>query len=141
MCGLCSYTAYNVFYLCRMCHFTLSVSFYTLCVVLRSVCSFTLGVQFHTRCVVLHSLCSFTLTVQFYTQCAMLHFRSVQFYTQCVILQTVCNFHNWCPNKPQFTLFCCKIQFLLIYALFGVKFLLQKSCLCNKKKQISGMPR
>ena len=36
------------------------------------------------------------------------------------------------PNKPRFTLFCREIRFVLIYALLGVKFWLQKSCLCNK---------
>ena len=39
------------------------------------------------------------------------------------------------PNKPWFTLFCRKIWFFLIYKLFGVKFWLQKSCLCNKNNK------
>ena len=64
-------------------------------------------------------------------------------YTRCAVSHSLeqpsLPFFSWSwsaisvwPNKPQFTLFCREIRFVLIYALLGVKFGLQKSCLCNK---------
>ena len=52
----------------------------------------------------------------------------VCFYTQCVVLHTF--FVAW-PNKSWFTLFCREIRFV-IYAFFGVNFILRKFCLCKR---------
>ena len=93
---------------------------YTMCI---SFCTHPALSSFYTQWVISHTLCN--LCVFFFL---FLHKMSV-------FLHLVCSFRHFfiaLPNKFWFTLFCCKIHFFVIYAFFGVNFILRKFCLCKR---------
>ena len=102
--------------------------FYTICISLAEYVVFApSSVTQH-----LHSVCNFTHFVKFvYCVYFSFYFYTNQacFYTQCVVLHTF--FIAW-PNISWFTLFCSEIRFFVIYAFFGVNFIIWKFCPCKR---------
>ena len=111
----------NLSFLYTVYFYTNQVQYYAQFPVLHSVCSFTLSVYFYTRCVVYeHALSNFTLNVQFYNQCVVLQsvlvLHCVQFYTQCVVLHTVynltaCTFTRVCDFTLSVQYFQCQTHY------------------------------
>ena len=75
----------------------------------------------YTQCVISHTLCNLCVLFYFYTN-------QVCFYTQCVVLQT---FLLLGPINLDLRYFVAKSVFV-IYAFFGVNFILRKFCLCKR---------
>ena len=75
----------------------------------------------YTQCVISHTLCNLCVLFYFYTN-------QVCFYTQCVVLHT---FLLLGPINLDLRYFVAKSVFV-IYAFFGVNFILRKFCLCKR---------
>ena len=84
----------------------------------------------YTQCVISHTLCNLCVLFYFYTN-------QVCFYTQCVVLHT---FLLLGPINLDLRYFVAKSVFV-IYAFFGVNFILRKFCLCKRNDKCEVWPK